>query len=180
MASAEPLAGLDEFIRLTPRKSGVDIDKVCHRKQAKLVTALVLGPRRNIVALAGRQSGKSFGGSALAPMLCVLAQPGVNAIVVTATDASCEKMAFLPAVELNRTLGLGGKATYAQGDRSMSFPNGSVVYYLGAHNQRTIDRLRGTPNLILCLIDEAGIYASDMLAEMIKAVRPGLRPRRGK
>ena len=99
--------------------------------------------------------------------------------MVTATDASCEKMAFLPAVNLNRVHGLGGKASFASGDRSIAFPNGSVVYYLGANNQRTIDRLRGTPNLVLCLIDEAGIYDPDTLAEMIKAVRPGLRPRRG-
>ena len=157
----------------------VDVAKACHRKQAKLVNAIVLGPLRNVCGLAGRQSGKSHGGSALAPLLKVLRTPGVNAIVVTATDASCEKMAFLPAVNLNRVHGLGGKASFASGDRSIAFPNGSVVYYLGANNQRTIDRLRGTPNLVLCLIDEAGIYDPDTLAEMIKAVRPGLRPRRG-
>lgn len=157
----------------------IDVGRVCHRPQAKLVNAVVLGPLRNVCCLAGRQSGKSFGGGALAPMLKVLATPGVNAIVVTATDASCEKMAFLPAVELNRVHGLGGTPTFAAGDRSMSFANGSVVYYLGANNQKTIDRLRGTPNLVLCLIDEAGIYDPDTLAEMIKAVRPGLRPRRG-
>jgi len=157
----------------------VDIDRVCHRKQASLVKAIVLGALRNVCGLAGRQSGKSHGGGALAPMLKVLVTPGVNAIVVTATDASCEKMAFLPAVELNRVHGLGGTPHYASGDRSITFPNGSVVYYLGANNQRTIDRLRGTPNLVLCVIDEAGIYDPDTLAEMIKAVRPGLRPRRG-
>jgi hypothetical protein len=158
----------------------INVDKVCHPKQAKLVNALVLGPLRNLCALAGRQSGKSHGGSALAPLLTVLRAPGVNAIVVTATDASCEKMAFLPAVELNRVHGLGGTPHFAAGDRSIEFPNGSVVYYLGANNQRTIDRLRGTPNLVLCVIDEAGIYDPDVLAAMIKAVRPGLRPRRGK
>lgn len=157
----------------------LNVGKVCHPRQAKLVNAIVLGPLRNVCGLAGRQSGKSHGGSALAPMLKVLATPGVNAIVVTATDASCEKMAFLPAVSLNRVHGLGGTPTFAAGDRSMSFSNGSVVYYLGANNQKTIDRLRGTPNLVLCLIDEAGIYDPDTLAEMIKAVRPGLRPRRG-
>lgn len=157
----------------------LDVGKVCHPKQASLVNTIVLGRYRNVCGLAGRQSGKSFGGGALAPMLKVLATPGVNAIVVTATDASCEKMAFLPAVELNRVHGLGGTPTYAAGDRAISFPNGSVVYYLGANNQKTIDRLRGTPNLVLCLIDEAGIYDPDTLAEMIKAVRPGLRPRRG-
>lgn len=157
----------------------VDVARVCHPRQASLVNAIVLGPLRNVCGLAGRQSGKSFGGSALAPMLKVLATPGVNAIVVTATDASCEKMAFLPAVSLNRVHGLGGTPAFAAGDRSMSFANGSVVYYLGANNQKTIDRLRGTPNLVLCLIDEAGIYDPDTLAEMIKAVRPGLRPRRG-
>jgi hypothetical protein len=170
-----------EWQRRNPRAAdeAFDVDRACHPKQAKLVNAIVLGPLRNVCGLAGRQSGKSHGGSALAPMLKVLATPGVNAIVVTATDASCEKMAFLPAVALNRAHGLGGVPTFASGDRSITFPNGSVVYYLGANNQRTIDRLRGTPNLVLCLIDEAGIYSSDMLAEMIKAVRPGLRPRRG-
>lgn len=158
----------------------VDVAKACHPKQAKLVNALVLGTIRNICALAGRQSGKSHGAAALAPMLLVLRTPGVNAVVVTATDASCEKMAFLPATRLNRELGLGGTPSYAAGDRAITFPNGSVVYYLGANNQRTIDRLRGTPNLVLCVIDEAGIYDPETLAAMIKAVRPGLRPRRGK
>lgn len=158
----------------------IDVAAICHPKQAKLVNALVLGPLRNICALAGRQSGKSHGAAALAPLLLVRSRPGVNAIVVTATEASCEKMAFKPAVSLNRTLALGGVPTFGKGDMTMSFPNGSTVYYLGANNAATIERLRGTPNLILCVIDEAGIYKPEILAEMIKAVRPGLRPLRGK
>lgn len=155
----------------------LDTAKVCHPKQARLVDTLVLRRRRNVCCLAGRQSGKSHGGGALAPLLLLSRTPGVNAIVVTSTYASCKKMAFLPAVELNRQHNLGGDPNY--GEMSIAFPNGSVVYYLGADNERTIERLRGTPNLILVVIDEAGIYSPDALASMIKAVRPGLRPRAG-
>jgi hypothetical protein len=164
--------------RLTP--PGVKTADVCHPKQAKLVDALVLGRHRNICALCGRQSGKSHGAAALAPLLLVLRTPGVNAVVVTATEASCEKMAFKPAVSLNRDLALGGRPHFAKGDLKIEFSNGSTVYFLGANHPATIDRLRGTPNLVLCVIDEAGIYDPETLAEMIKAVRPGLRPRRGK
>jgi len=164
--------------RLNP--PGVKAVDVCHPRQAKLVNALVLGRIRNICALCGRQSGKSHGAAALAPLLLVLRTPNVNAIVVTATEASCEKMAFNPAVELNRNLGLGGRPSTAKGDLKIAFPNGSIVYYLGANNAATVDRLRGTPRLVLCVIDEAGIYKPDTLAAMIKAVRPGLRPLKGK
>lgn len=159
-------------------KPGVDVEEVCHPKQAGLVRVIVERLRRNIAALAGRQSGKSHGGAALAPMLRVLQEPGVNAIVVTSTYATCEKMAFLPAVELNRQHGLGGRPIYG-GKMQIRFPNGSVVYYLGADSAKTVQRLRGTPNLVLVVIDEAGIYDPDTLAEMIRAVRPGLRPRAG-
>lgn len=156
----------------------VDTAKICHRKQATLVDTIVLRKRRNIAALAGRQSGKSHGAAALAPILLLSRTPGVNAIVVTSTYATCKKMAFLPAVELNRQLGLGGDPKFGQ-EMSIAFPNGSTVYYLGADSEKTVQRLRGTPNLILVVIDEAGIYSPETLAEMIKAVRPGLRPRAG-
>lgn len=162
--------------RLTP--PAVKIRDVCHPKQASLVESLVLSPARNVCALAGRQSGKSYG-AALAALLVAASVPGVNLIYVASTHATCKKMAFLPAVTLNREHALGGKPAYGQ-ELAVSFPNGSTVYFLGADSEKTIERLRGVPNLVMCIIDEASVYAPDALNEMIKTVRPGLRPRRGK
>lgn len=162
--------------RLQP--PAVNIRSCCHPKQATLVESLVLGPARNVCALAGRQSGKSYG-AALACLLVAAGVAGVNLIYVASTHATCKKMAFLPAVTMNRELGIGGKPAYGQ-ELAITFPNGSAVYFLGADSEKTIERLRGVPNLVMCVIDEASVYAPDALAEMIKTVRPGLRPRRGK
>ncbi len=158
------------------RRPAVDIDRVCHPKQASLVKALVLRQARNIDALAGRQSGKSHGG-ALAVCLIAADTPGVNLVYVTSTYPSCKRMAFLPAVEHNRVNALGADPNYSE--MSLSFPNGTRVYFMGADTDRLIDRLRGIPNLVLVIIDEAGIYGSDRLRIMIEAVRPGLRPMAG-
>lgn len=162
--------------RLAP--PAVKVRDVCHPKQASLVESLVLGPARNVCALAGRQSGKSYG-AALAVLLIAAAVPSVNLIYVASTHATCKKMAFLPAVTMNREHGIGGTPRYGQ-ELAITFANGSAVYFLGADSEKTIERLRGVPNLVMCVIDEASVYAPDALAEMIKTVRPGLRPRRGK
>lgn len=158
----------------TPRT--VDIDHACHLKQGAMVRTLVLRKARNVGVLAGRQSGKSHGG-ALACCLIAADVPGVNLVYVTSTYASCKRMAFLPAVEHNRVHALGAEPNYAE--MTLKFPNGTMVYFMGADTDRLIDRLRGIPNLVLVLIDEAGIYGSDKLKTMIEAVRPGLRPRAG-
>jgi hypothetical protein len=157
-------------------RPAVDLLRVCHPKQAALVNTLVLRKVRNVAARCGRQSGKSHGG-ALACCLIGSAAAGVNIVYVTSTYASCKRMAFLPAVEHNRVHGLGGEANYAE--MTLKFPNGTMVYFMGADTDRLIDRLRGIPNLVLVLIDEAGIYGSDKLKTMIEAVRPGLRPMAG-
>lgn len=154
----------------------IDLAAACHAKQAKLVETLVLRKVRNVCALAGRQSGKSHGG-ALACCAIGSSTPGVNLVYVTSTYASCKRMAFLPAVEHNRVHGLGGDPNYAE--MTLRFPNGTMVYFMGADTDRLIDRLRGIPNLVLVLIDEAGIYGSNKLKTMIEAVRPGLRPMAG-
>lgn len=154
----------------------IDIDACCHRKQASLVHALALRKCRNICALAGRQSGKSHGG-ALAVCAIASSTPKVNLVYVTSTYASCKRMAFLPAVEHNRVHELGGNPNHSE--MSIAFPNGTMVYFMGADTDRLIDRLRGIPNLVLVLIDEAGIYGSNKLKTMIEAVRPGLRPMAG-
>lgn len=157
-------------------RPAVDLRRICHAKQAVLVDTLVLRKVRNVCALAGRQSGKSHGG-ALACCLIAAATPGVNLVYVTSTYASCKRMAFLPAVEHNRVHGLAGDPNYAE--MTLRFPNGTMVYFMGADTDRLIDRLRGIPNLMLVLIDEAGIYGSNKLKTMIEAVRPGLRPMAG-
>lgn len=162
--------------RLTP--PAVKIREVCHAKQATLVESLVLSKARNICVKAGRQSGKSHG-MAFASCLIAASIPGVNVIYVASTHATCKKMAFLPAVTINREHGLGGRPVYGA-ELAISYPNGSNVYFLGADSEKTVERLRGVPNLVLCVIDEASVYTPDTLAEMIKVVRPGLRPRGGK
>jgi hypothetical protein len=135
---------------------------------------LVERVRRNIGALAGRQSGKSHGG-ALACCLIASKTPNVNLVYVTSTYGTCERMAYKPAIEHNRVHGLGGRPA----DMAITFPNGSVVYFMGADTERLIDKLRGIPNLVLVLIDEAGLYDPELLKTMIEAVRPGLRPMAG-
>ncbi len=154
-----------------------DFAKHTHAKQAKLVKALLDRTRRYLAVLAGRQSGKSHGG-AMGALLLARQMRDVAILYVTSTDASVRKMAFEPAKRINRKLKLGGRCVSSPNPR-VEFPNGAVVYFVGADGERTIERLRGTPNLVLCIIDECGLYDSDKLKQMIEAVTPGLRPLSG-
>lgn len=165
---------LDKRRRATPP---FDYAKVCHAKQAGLVRSLLERTRRYLSVLAGRQSGKSHGAT-LGALLLARETPDVAVIYVTSTDASVRKMAYEPAKRLNREYKLGGRCVSSPSP-VVSFPNGSVVYFIGADSEHTIERLRGTPNLILCVIDECGVYDSDKLKKMIEAVTPGLRPLAG-
>lgn len=160
-----------------PAAPAIDYNAVCHPKQARLVESLVLRKSRYLAVLAGRQSGKSHG-AVLGAMALALSVPHCAVIYVTSTDASVRKMAYRPAKRLSEELELGGRPV-ASPNPSIEFPNGSIVYFIGADGERTIERLRGTPNLIACIIDECGIYDSDALKQMIEAVAPGLRPLAG-
>jgi hypothetical protein len=55
----------------------------------------------------------------------------------------------------------------------------SIIYFLAADDEKTVGRLRGIPGLYRCRIDECQRYSDAVLQEMIDAVRPGLRPRKG-
>jgi Terminase RNaseH-like domain len=118
----------------------------------------------------------------MAALLMVMAYAGGNLIYVASTNPTVKKMAFDPAREMNRRYGLGGKVNLTERSISFKHPDGSLstAYFLGASDEKTVDRLRGTPNLIACFIDECGIYSSDTLKMMLEAVRPGLRPLAGK
>ncbi len=170
-AARKALARLDRQALFTAQN-------LCHPKQAALVEAIVTGTDRFICANCGRQSGKSHGAAAIAFPLLALANPGTNLIYVTATSESCQKMAFDPAARLVNDYELDCRPYY--NNHSIKFKNGSNIYYMGADNPKTIGRLRGTPNLLACGLDEAGVYKSDTLKSIIQAVQPGLRPRRGK
>ena len=132
---------------------------------------------RNLSVLGGRQSAKSHTCTAAALALALL-HPGVNVIYVTSTYATVARMAFDPAKKMNLEFCLGGKPNGQR--QSITFPNKSTVYFLGADNERTVDRLKGTPNLVAVFLDESGIWSSDLLKQIIETVRPGLRPRAGK
>jgi hypothetical protein len=135
------------------------------------------GGARNISVLGGRQSAKSHTCTAAALALALLV-PGVNVIYVTSTYATVARMAFDPAKKMNLEFCLGGRPNGQR--QSITFGNKSTVYFLGADNERTVDRLKGTPNLVAVFLDESGIWASDLLKQIIETVRPGLRPRAGK
>lgn len=158
-------------------KPTIDYRIECHAKQASFVESLVTRASRFLSALCGRQSGKSHG-AVMAALIIASSTPDVAIIYVTSTDANVRKMAFEPARKLNRKHKLGGTAKESSPSKIV-FTNGSTIYFIGADSDRTIERLRGTPNLILCIIDECGIYGSDILGKMIEAVTPGLRPMEG-
>jgi hypothetical protein len=146
---------------------------VCHAKQAAMVASLVVPGLKSVCVLASRQSGKSHG--AVMAALLLARDTGCNVLYVTSTRDTVNKIAFEPAKQVNETNDLGGRAVY----HTIRFDSGGVVYFMGADSERSTKRLRGTPNLVACFIDEAGIYESDRLREMIETVRPGLTPRLG-
>lgn len=167
-----------EELRKRKKRAEFKAEALCHPKQRRLVQSIVSGVIRFICALAGRQSGKSFSG-VMAALLVAWVTPRVNIIYVSSTYSTCQKMAFLPARDMVQDYCLPATPRYGNAP-AIEFANGSVIYFIGADSEKAIGRLRGTPNLVMCIIDESGVYGDEMLASMIKAVSPGLRPRAGK
>jgi len=155
------------------RQAKFDPVQICHTKQC----AMVLDAHRNVVVVAGRQSGKSFG-AVLRAALVARTLPNVNVVYISATFSSVKKMAWQPLIALNRDYALGGMPHYT--DLHLTFPNGSTIYLLGVDSEKAADKARGIPRLGLAVVDECQRYDPDILRYLLRdVIRPGLRPMAG-
>jgi len=156
------------------RRARFDPIAICHPKQA----AVVADPSRNLVVVAGRQSGKSFV-AVLCALLWARSTERCNVVYVSATYASVKKMAWQPLLAINREYALGGHPNYTE--LSMSFPNGSTIYLLGVDSEKSADKARGIPRLVGAIVDECARYDPDVLRYLLRdVIRPGLRPMAGR
>lgn len=139
-----------------------DINKFCFKEQLDAVS----DPADFAIWLTSRRSGKTLG--CVSDMINeVHKRPGTVALYVTLSRSSAKKLIWPEALKIDREYKLGGVPNIA--DLSITFPNGSVIYFSGAKNKGEIDKFRGLP-LVIAYVDEAqsfGPHLEELVDDVI-------------
>ncbi len=124
-----------------------------------------------------RRAGKSYG---MGIYLCKEAweNPGVSVLYIALTRDSAERILWRDVLKtINRTLDLG--ATFQETKLTMTFPNGSIIYLLGADAKPDeMDKLLGQ-KFKLAVIDEASKYRIDLHRLIFDVLKPAMADYRG-
>lgn len=121
-----------------------------------------------VIALTGRQSGKSTG---LAYLMCLVGLATPNSLIgyITTARETAKDIIWKPLTMLDEEFQLGLKFNQKSGD--VIFPNGSRIVLRGAATKREADKLRG-PVWALVVVDEAqnfGQLLKYLIEEVIEA-----------
>ena len=129
------------------------------------------------VALCTRRSGKSYCGGLY---LCKEAynNPGVSCLYVALTRDEAKRIMWKDVLKvINRDLGLDCK--FNENALTMTFPNGSIIYLLGADsNEDEKDKLLGQ-KYKLVIIDESSKYSIDLHELIYDVLKPAVADYRG-
>lgn len=139
----------------------------CHAKQRELL----LDRSRFKALLCPRRTGKTTYN-----LFEVLVHdkrfPGsMIAYIVPDSKAHAKDLFWLPMKELNEKLSLG--LLFKEVEKRVIFPSGTNVLILGAHDEKSPDRLRGNA-YSLVLLDECKDFGPHFEELVIEAVLPGL------
>lgn len=127
--------------------------------------AFASDPARLVVAHPGRRAGKTYG-VCVRLAIAALSNPGATVPFVhkTLTSGSAN-MGWKTFQELNQEFGLGLEFR-TNPLRSVVFPGGGWVWFVGADKEDQIEKLRGDAYPEAC-IDEAGTYRRSLLATLV-------------
>lgn len=141
----------------------LDLAKHCDGHPRQL--AFTQARSKFFTACCSRRAGKSEGcGGKLWD--AVLGRPNCVALYITKTRINAKRIIWGVLKRINREHRLGGKAS--ESELSMTAPNGSVIYLVGANNRDEIEKFRGLP-IVLVLIDESQMLLA-YLEELVNDV----------
>jgi PBSX family phage terminase large subunit len=129
-------------------------------------------------ALCTRRAGKSYGMGEYACKTCV-ETPNVSVVIIGLTRDSIKKIYIKDVLSvINRNYKLG--ATFNKTELSMNFPNGSVLYLVGADSDEAeMLKLLGQ-KFKLVIIDESSMYTNIDLRELVYGIlKPAVADYRG-
>lgn len=94
------------------------------------------------IAVTTRRAGKSI--SCVADLVdSALNTPDVICLYITLSRKNAKRLVWPEFKKLNRRFSLGGEPN--ESDLSLTFPNGSIIYLLGAKDRGSIEDFRGLP-----------------------------------
>ena len=127
--------------------------------------ALFLKAKNKYVAFGGaRGGGKSWSVRTKAVLLCYK-YPGIKIMIVRRTYPELRANHIVQLKQL-----LSGLATYKDGTKEMTFPNGSVILFRYAQNEKDMDKYQGTEVDVL-FMDEATQFTEEQFNRIKACVR---------
>jgi PBSX family phage terminase large subunit len=141
-------------------------------------TAFIQDPARLKAALCTRRAGKSFGVGEYACRVCH-ENPNSSVLIVGLTRESIKRIYIRDVLSvINRNYKLN--AEFNKTELSMNFPNGSVLYLVGADSDESeMLKLLGQ-KFRLVIIDEASMYTNIDQHELVYAIlKPAVSDYRG-
>lgn len=100
-------------------------------------------------------------------------RPGQASVFCALTTEHAVRIIWDAVDSLNRSLLWG--ATYNTLDSAWTFPNGFVLYFVGAKDRRQANQLRGIPKIHRVAIDECGQIPDALLVYLVRdVVEPAL------
>ncbi len=141
-------------------------------------TAFINDESRLKAALCTRRAGKSYGMGEYACKTCI-ETPNVSVVIIGLTRDSIKKIYIKDVLSvINRRYKLG--ATFNKTELSMNFPNGSVLYLVGADSDEAeMLKLLGQ-KFKLVIIDESSMYTNIDLRELVYGIlKPAVADYRG-
>ena len=117
--------------------------------------AFVGDPARYSTAVCSVRAGKT---TACAADLIntALTMPGTTGLYITLARSSAKRICWPELLKINREYGLGGDPNIAE--LTLTFPNGSIIYLLGANVETEIEKIRGLSNVALVYLDESQAF----------------------
>lgn len=132
--------------------------------------AFGLSKARQRTACCSRRAGKSEACAAVLLSSALQKKASVS-LYITKTRLGAKRIIWGVLRRVNAKYGLGGVAS--QGELSMSMPNGSIIYLVGANNRDEIEKFRGLP-IAMVVIDEAQVLGDYLLELVDEVLEPAL------
>lgn len=85
-----------------------------------------------------------------------LKMPGTNQYYITLARSSAERIVWPVLKKINRAYNL--RAFPNEAKLTLKFPNGSVIYLMGANDEAEIEKIRGVSDVALIYLDEAQAF----------------------
>jgi len=131
--------------------------------------AFALDPAQARIAVAGRQSGKTW------IVFCLLVsyalfRPGAQCLYLSFSAAAVQRTTWNTLRRVLRAYGIGEDVAKPDAQHGrVQFANGSTIYALGSHTEDYVENFRGA-TLDIAVVDEAGATPSNRLRPLVDEV----------